>query len=77
MKNKQLDLLLFQPELRSLAGGKSFGNLAFLILIYSLALFFMGSSQQVMTFLEEKMNDPFVEGITAVAPARECDEHNL
>jgi hypothetical protein len=77
MNNKQLDSLLFKPEFRSLAGGKSFGTLCFLILIYSLALFSMGSSQQVMTYLDQKMNDPFVEGITAVAPARECDEHNL
>lgn len=77
MTNKQLDSLLFKPELHSLAGGKALGTFAFLILVYSLALFSMGSSQQVMAFLEEKMNDPFVEGISTIVPASKCDQNNI
>ena len=77
MTRKNLDNLLFRPELKSLAGGKSWSNLAFLVMIYSVALFSLGAGQQVMSFLQEQMEDPFVKLISTVIPENECKRELL
>ena len=72
MTRRNLDNLLFRPELKSLAGGKSRSTFAFLVMIYSVALFSLGAGQQVMMFLKEQMDDPFVKLISTVIPENEC-----
>ena len=70
--DQKLSDILFKPELKSLAGGKRLSTLLFLTLIYTLALFSLGSGLSIYNFLEEKMRDPFVEMVSTVVPANDC-----
>ena len=74
MKKTTLDTLLFLPELKSLAGGKSLSNLGFLIGIYVVSLFSLGSGQQVQQFLREQMDDPYVKLIATEIPQNQCKD---
>ena len=73
MTSNKLDQLLFKPELKSLGGGKTWSTLIFLGVIYSFALFSLGSGDQVRHFLEEQMEDPFVQLVSSEVPEGECD----
>lgn len=77
MKRRNLDSLLFKPELKSLAGGKSWSTFVFLGIIYSVALFSLGVGQQIKSFLTEQMEDPFVKLISTVIPENECRRERL
>jgi hypothetical protein len=77
MKRRNLDSLLFKPELKSLAGGKSWSTLVFLVIIYSVALFSLGVGKQIKSFLTEQMEDPFVKLISTVIPENECRREQL
>lgn len=73
-RSSSLRQLLFKPELQSLAGGKRWNTLVFLSLIYGFSLFSLGSGQQIQAFLEEKMDDPYVQHLLAEVPATSCPE---
>lgn len=70
--DQKLSDILFKPELKSLAGGKRLSTLLFLTLIYTLALFSLGSGLSIYNFLEKKMRDPFVEMVSTVIPNTDC-----
>ena len=69
--------LLFKPELQSLAGGRRWNTLVFLSLIYGFSLFSLGSGRQIQSFLEEKMDDPYVKHLLATAPSLSCNEDEV
>ena len=74
MKGKaSLKGLLFKSEFRQLAGAK-WGNVFFLLGIYFFSLFFIGSSKGVMSYLEEKMDDPFVSIVTSEVNTSFCSQ---
>lgn len=72
MASNKLDQLLFKPELKSLGGGKTWSTLIFLGVIYSFALFSLGSGDQVRHFLKQQMEDPFVRLLSSEVPEGEC-----
>lgn len=72
MTSNKLDRLLFKPELKSLGGGRTWSTLLFLGVIYSFALFSLGSGEQVRHFLEQQMKDPFVQLLSSEVPEGEC-----
>lgn len=72
MKAKNINKVLFKPELTSLAGGKSLSTLGFLTFIYGVALFSLGAGEQIQRYLQEQMEDPFVEGVSVLAPKTDC-----
>lgn len=76
-RSSSLRQLLFKPELQSLAGGKRWNTLVFLSLIYGFSLFSLGSGQQIQAFLEEKMDDPYVQHLLAEVPATSCPERRV
>ena len=77
MERRNLESLLFKPELKSLAGGKTWSTFVFLVIIYSVALFSLGVGQQIKSFLTEQMEDPFVKLISTVIPENECRREQL
>jgi hypothetical protein len=67
-----LNSFLFKSEFKQLSG-KKMGNLLFLFSIYFFALFFIGTSFGVMTYLKEKMDDPFVNIVSSEVQMSYCD----
>lgn len=76
MKN-DINKVLFKPELKSLAGGKSWSTLGFLVFIYSVALFSLGAGDQIQQYLKKQMEDPFVEGVSVLVPKTDCSSKTL
>ncbi len=72
MKKPSLHSLLFKAELKSLGGGKRWNTLVFLVVIDFLALFSLGAGQQILEFLEAKMDNDYVQLLIATVPSTSC-----
>jgi len=68
MEKPSLHSLLFKAELKSLGGGKRWNTLVFLVVIDFLALFSLGAGQQILEFLEAKMDNDYVQLLAADVP---------
>ena len=74
MEKPSLHSLLFRAELKSLGGGKRWNTLVFLVVIDFLALFSLGAGQEILAFLEEKMDNDYVQLLVATVPGGTCDD---
>ena len=72
MEKPSLHSLLFKAELKSLGGGKRWNTLVFLVVIDFLALFSLGAGQQILEFLEAKMDNDYVQLLIATVPSTSC-----
>ena len=72
MEKPSLHSLLFRAELKSLGGGKRWNTLVFLVVIDFLALFSLGAGQQILEFLEAKMDNDYVQLLVATVPSTSC-----
>ena len=74
MEKPSLHSLLFRAELKSLGGGKRWNTLVFLVVIDFLALFSSRcAGQQILEFLEAKMDNDYVQLLAADVPTAVLD----